>query len=117
MSDQTEAPEVGLTLPERRLLADRVLGGAEPSLLMVRAVEAIVAAREAAAEARGAEREWHKQIDYAAVSGYELGYAEGAERVLAAVEALERNAVSHLYDAGVRDAIAAARAAATRGGS
>ena len=40
-----------LTDAELRVLADRVLGGAEPSSLMVRAVESILAARLATAEA------------------------------------------------------------------
>jgi hypothetical protein len=44
-----ETPAGGLTTEERRLLADRALGGAEPSLLMILAVEQIVAARVAAA--------------------------------------------------------------------
>jgi hypothetical protein len=58
-----ETPAGGLTTEERRLLADRALGGAEPSLLMILAVEQIVAARVALGPLRGPAQQQQPHIE------------------------------------------------------
>lgn len=129
MTEQTDAAEVAR---DAATLYDEVRGDvmAEPVGSLVRRLHSalgdlahavLTAPDPAAAEVRGAQAERMRRMDYAAVKGYELGYVEGAQAVLAAVEAyvaeVEANAAEHQHLPRLdRDVLRARAAAAAAGG-
>lgn len=66
-------------------------------------------------EVSGAQAERERRMDYAVVKGYELGYVEGAQAVLAAVEKVIY-ALPRIASRDEQDMLTAARAAAAAAG-